>query len=218
MPNVKVFDMAAKEVGEIALSEKIFGAEVNGSVLHAAVRAYLLNQRQGTQSTKTRSEVSGGGKKPWRQKGTGRARQGSTRSPQWIHGGIALGPKPRTYRTDLNKKTKRIALFSALSDKVAENNLIVVDEIKLDTYKTATIAKMFKAFGFRKENGKDAKALVVLPEADKFVVGSVRNIAAATATLYSTINVYDVVNAEKLVITKAAVEKLTAVYDKEDQD
>ncbi len=218
MPNVKVFDMAGKEVGEIALSEKIFGAEVNGAVLHSAVRAYLLNQRQGTQSTLTRTEVSGGGRKPWRQKGTGRARQGSTRSPQWIHGGVALGPKPRTYRTDLNKKTKRVALFSALSDKVAEGNLIVLDECKLDSYKTAAMAKMFRDFGFRKENGKDAKALLVLPEADKFIVGSVRNIPTAVATLYSTINVYEVVNAEKLVITRAAVEKLTAVYDKEDQD
>lgn len=215
MPSVKVFDMAGKEVGEIALSEKIFGAEVNGAVLHSAVRAYLLNQRQGTQSTKTRSEVSGGGKKPWRQKGTGRARQGSTRSPQWIHGGIALGPKPRTYRTDLNKKAKRVALFSALSDKVAEGNLIVLDDCKAEGYKTSVFAKMFRALGFRKENGKDAKALLVLPEADKFIVGSVRNIPTAVATLYSTINVYEVVNAEKLVITKSAVEKLTEVYDKE---
>ena len=217
MPNVKVVDMAGKEVGEIALSEKLFGAEVNGPVLHAAVRAYLLNQRQGTQSTLTRSEVSGGGKKPWRQKGTGRARQGSTRSPQWIHGGIALGPKPRTYRTDLNKKTKRVALFSALSDKVAENNLVVLDECTLDTYKTAAMAKMFRDLGFRKENGKDSKALLVLPEVNKFVVGSCRNLPTVVTTLSSTINVYEIVNAEKLVITKAAVEALTAVYDKEDQ-
>ena len=217
MPNVKVFDMAGKEVGAIDLSEKIFGAEVNGSVLHAAVRAYLLNQRQGTQSTLTRSEVSGGGKKPWRQKGTGRARQGSTRSPQWIHGGIALGPKPRTYRTDLNKKAKRVALFSALSDKVAEGNLIVLEDCKLESYKTATMAKMFRDFGFRKENGKDSKALLVLPEADKYIVGSCRNLPTVVTTLYSTINVYEIVNAEKLVITKSAVEALTAVYDKEEQ-
>ena len=125
MPNVKVYDMAGKEVGEITLSDVIFGAEVNGAVLHAAVRAYLMNQRQGTQSTLTRTEVSGGGRKPWRQKGTGRARQGSTRSPQWTHGGIALGPKPRDYRTDMNKKTKRVALYSALSAKVAASDLVV---------------------------------------------------------------------------------------------
>jgi len=218
MPNVKVFDMAGQEVGEIALSEKIFGAEVNAPVLHSAIRAYLLNQRQGTQSTKTRSEVSGGGRKPWRQKGTGRARQGSTRSPQWIHGGIALGPKPRTYRTDLNKKAKRVALFSALSDKVAEGNLVVLDKCEMTEYKTSVIVKMFRALGFKKENGKDAKTLLVLPEADKYVVGSVRNIPTAVATLFSTINTYEIVNAEKVVITKEAVEKLTAVYDKEVQD
>ena len=130
MPNVKVVDMTGKEVGEIALSDKIFGADVNGAVLHAAVRTYLMNQRQGTQSTLTRTEVSGGGKKPWRQKGTGRARQGSTRAPQWYHGGVALGPKPRDYRLDMNKKTKRVALYSALSAKVAAGDLIVVDQIK----------------------------------------------------------------------------------------
>ncbi|MCQ2427104.1 MAG: 50S ribosomal protein L4 [Clostridia bacterium] len=218
MPNVKVFDMAGKEVGEISLSEKIFGAEVNAPVLHSAIRAYLLNQRQGTQSTLTRSEVSGGGKKPWRQKGTGRARQGSTRSPQWIHGGIALGPKPRNYRTDLNKKAKRVALFSALSDKVAEGNLVVIDKCEVGEYKTSVIAKMFEALGFKKENGKAAKTLLVLPEADKFVVRSARNIPTAATTLFSTINTYEIVNADKLVITKEAVEKLTAVYDKEDQD
>ena len=130
MPNVKVVDMAGKEVGEIALSDVIFGADVNGAVLHAAVRTYLMNQRQGTQSTLTRTEVSGGGKKPWRQKGTGRARQGSTRAPQWYHGGVALGPKPRDYRIAMNKKTKRVALYSALSAKVAAGDLIVVDQIK----------------------------------------------------------------------------------------
>ena len=218
MPSVKVFDMAGKEVGEIALSEKLFGAEVNEPAVHAAVRAYLLNQRQGTQSTKTRSEVSGGGKKPWRQKGTGRARQGSTRSPQWTHGGIALGPKPRSYRTDLNKKMKRVALFSALSDKVAEGSLIVLDECRLEGYKTATMVRMFSDLGLKKENGRENKVLLVLPESDKFVVGSVRNIPTAATTLYSTINVYEIVNAEKLVITREAVEKLTQVYDKEVQD
>ena len=151
MPNIKVVDMTGKEVGEMTLSDVIFGAEVNKAVLHAAVRAYLMNQRQGTQSTLTRTEVSGGGKKPWRQKGTGRARQGSTRAPQWTHGGVALGPKPRDYRLALNKKTKRVALFSALSAKVAAGELIIVDEIKLETYKTAEMAKMLTALGCQKE-------------------------------------------------------------------
>ncbi|MBO5897618.1 MAG: 50S ribosomal protein L4, partial [Clostridia bacterium] len=135
MPIVKVMDMTGKEVGEITLSDVIFGAEINGAVLHAAVRTYLMNQRQGTQSTLTRTEVSGGGKKPWRQKGTGRARQGSTRAPQWTHGGVALGPKPRDYRLSMNKKARRAALYSALSAKVAEGNLIVVDDIKCAEYK-----------------------------------------------------------------------------------
>ena len=142
MPNVKVVNMAGKEVGEIALNDALFGVEVNATALHTVVRAYLMNQRQGTQSTLTRTEVSGGGRKPWRQKGTGRARQGSTRAPQWTHGGIALGPKPRSYRTELNKKTKRVALFSALSAKVAAGELIIVDEIKMEAYKTAEMVKM----------------------------------------------------------------------------
>ena len=235
MPNIKVMDMTGKEVGEIALSDVIFGAEVNEAVLHAAVRTYLMNQRQGTQSTLTRTEVSGGGKKPWRQKGTGRARQGSTRSPQWTHGGIALGPKPRDYRIALNKKQKRIALFSALSAKFAAGEIIVVDDIKLESYKTAEIVKMLKALGCEKEvtktykvttvNGDEVikdkktrtavvaqKALVVLDTADKMVVKSCANIPTAQTTMYSTINVYEVLNAEKVVLTKAAVEKLQEVY------
>ena len=231
MPNIKVLDMTGKEVGEMSLSEKLFGAEVNASVLHAAVRAFMLNQRQGTQSTLTRTEVSGGGKKPWRQKGTGRARQGSTRAPQWVHGGIALGPKPRTYRTELNKKTKRVALFSALSDKAANGNLIILDECKLDSYKTSEMVKMFAALGLQKEVEKKykegtkeesviktrtetvaCKTLLVLPEVDRVVVKSCANITTAATTLYSTINVYEILNAEKLVITKAAVEKLEEVY------
>ena len=206
MPNVKVFDMAGKEVGEIALSDVIFGAEIKGAVLHAAVRTYLMNQRQGTQSTLTRSEVSGGGKKPWRQKGTGRARQGSTRSPQWTHGGIALGPKPRDYRIAMNKKTKRVALYSALSAKVAEGNLIVVDDIKCAEYKTKTIVNMLGALGAEK------KSLIVLPEVDNLVVKSSANIPGVVTTLYSTINVYDILNAEKLIVSKAAVEKLEEVF------
>ena len=235
MPNMKVMDMTGAEVGEIMLSDEIFGAKINTAVLHAAVRAYLMNQRQGTQSTLTRTEVSGGGKKPWRQKGTGRARQGSTRAPQWTHGGIALGPKPRDYRLSMNKKQKRVALFSALSSKVAAGELIVVDEIKLDTFKTAEIAKMLKALGCQKEvtknykvttvNGDEVvrekktrtaivpeKALVVLPEVDKLVIKSCANIPGVETTLYSTINIYEVLKAEKVIMTRAAIEKLEEVY------
>ncbi len=206
MPNVKVFDMAGKEVGEITLSDVMFGAEVNAAVLHAAVRAFLMNQRQGTQSTLTRSEVSGGGKKPWRQKGTGRARQGSTRSPQWTHGGIALGPKPRDYRVGMNKKTKRVALYSALSAKVAANELIVVDDIKCASYSTKTVVNMLNALG------ADRKALIVLPEVDNFVVKSAANIPGVKTTLAHTINVYDILNANKLVVSKAAIARLEEVF------
>ena len=206
MPNVKVMDMAGKEVGEITLSDVIFGADVNEAVLHAAVRAYLLNQRQGTQSTLTRGEVSGGGKKPWRQKGTGRARQGSTRSPQWTHGGIALGPKPRSYRTGMNKKTKRAALYGALSAKVAAGDLIVVDEIKCESFSTKTMVAMLNALG------ADRKALVVLPEVDRFVVKSCANIPGIQTALYNTINVYDILNADKFIVSKAAVAMLEEVY------
>ena len=206
MPNVKVVNMAGKEVGEITLSDVIFGAEVNEAVLHAAVRAFLMNQRQGTQSTLTRSEVSGGGKKPWRQKGTGRARQGSTRSPQWTHGGIALGPKPRDYHVDMNKKTKRVALYSALSAKVASGDLIVVDDIKCEGYSTKTVVNMLNALG------ADRKALIVLPEVDSFVVKSAANIPGVKTTLAHTINVYDILNANKFVVSKAAVAKLEEVF------
>lgn len=206
MPNVKVMDMAGKNVGEITLSDVIFGADVNEAVLHAAVRAYLLNQRQGTQSTLTRGEVSGGGKKPWRQKGTGRARQGSTRSPQWTHGGIALGPKPRSYRTGMNKKTKRVALYSALSAKVAAGDLIVIDEIKCDNYSTKTMVNMLNAVG------SDRKALVVLPAIDAKVIKSCANIAGVQTALYNTINVYDILNADKFIIAKEAVKMLEEVY------
>ena len=235
MPVVKIVNMSGAEVGELTLSDVLFGADVNGAVLHAAVRTYLMNQRQGTQSTLTRTEVSGGGKKPWRQKGTGRARQGSTRAPQWTHGGVALGPKPRDYRLAMNKKTKRVALFSALSAKVAAGELIIVDEITLDAYKTAEMVKMLKALGCQKEVTKNykvttvqgdevikerktrtavvaEKALVVLPEVNSFVVKSCANIPGVETTLYSTINVYDVLNAEKVIMTRAAVEKLEEVY------
>ena len=206
MPNVKVVNMAGKEVGEITLSDVIFGAEVNEAVLHAAVRAFLMNQRQGTQSTLTRSEVSGGGRKPWRQKGTGRARQGSTRSPQWTHGGIALGPKPRDYHVAMNKKTKRVALYSALSAKVAAGDLIVVDDIKVEGYKTKTIVNMLNALG------ADRKALIVLDAVDNYVVKSAANIPGVKTTLANTINVYDILNANKFVVSKAAVAKLEEVF------
>ena len=204
--NVKVFNMAGQEVGTMVLADSVFGAEINAAVLHAAVRAYLLNQRQGTQSTLTRTEVSGGGRKPWRQKGTGRARQGSTRSPQWTHGGIALGPKPRSYRTDMNKKTKRVALFSALSAKVAEGKLIIVDDITCTEYKTKTMVNMLKALGV------DNRALVVLDAVNPFTVKSCANIERVETTLATTINVYEILKADKMVITAAAVKKLEEVY------
>ena len=206
MPNIKVVNMAGKEVGEIALSEKVFGAEVNEAVLHTAVRAYLMNQRQGTQSTLTRTEVSGGGKKPWKQKGTGHARQGSTRSPQWVHGGIALGPKPRSYRVNLNKGLKRAALFSALSSKVAESEMVVVDAITATEYKTKAMVSMLSAIGAGK------KALVVLPEVNEFVIKSCANIEGVKTTQWNTINVYDILNCNTLVVAQDAVAKIEEVY------
>ena len=207
MANINVYNMAGEVVGTMELSDVLFGAEkVNEAVLHAAVRAYLLNQRQGTQSTLTRSEVSGGGKKPWRQKGTGRARQGSTRSPQWTHGGIALGPKPRSYRTNLNKKQKRVALISALTDKFNNGKIVVVDDIALDTYKTKTMVNMLSALGAGK------KSLVVLPEVNNFVIKSCNNIPGVKTSLYNTINVYDILNADTFVVTVAAVKMLEEVY------
>jgi len=206
MPNIKGVDMAGKEVGEIALSEKVFGAEVNGAVLHTVIRAYLLNQRQGTQSTLTRTEVSGGGKKPWKQKGTGHARQGSTRAPQWTHGGVALGPKPRSYRVNLNKKVKQAALFSAFSSKVEAGELIVVDAIKTDAYKTKTMVSMLDAIGAGK------KSLIILPEVDQLVVKSCDNIPGVKTTVTCAINAYDILNCNTLVIAKEAVEKIEEVY------
>ena len=206
MPNMKVFDMAGKEVGEITLSDAVFGAEVKSAVLHTAVRAYLMNQRQGTQSTLTRTEVSGGGRKPWKQKGTGHARQGSTRAPQWTHGGVALGPKPRSYRVTLNKKVKRAALCGALSSKVAAGELIVVDSISMSEYKTKTMVAMLEALGAEK------KPLIVLPAVSEYVVKSCDNIPGAKTTLSSSLNVYDVLNSGKIVIDKSAVEKIEEVY------
>ena len=198
--------MAGKEVGEIELSDVIFGAEVNATLLHTAVRAYLMNQRQGTQSTLTRSEVSGGGRKPWKQKGTGHARQGSTRSPQWTHGGIALGPKPRSYRVSLNKQTKKAAMFSALSSKVAANEMIVIDAITATEYKTKAMTAMLTAIGAAK------KSLVVLPEVNSFVIKSCANIEGVKSTQWNTINVYDILNCDTLIVAKDAVAKIEEVY------
>ena len=206
MANLKVLNMAGAEVGTIELADSVFAIEVNAAVLHAAVRAYLLNQRQGTQSTLTRTEVSGGGRKPWRQKGTGRARQGSTRSPQWTHGGVALGPKPRSYRTDLNKKVKRLAMKSALSSKVLADELVVVNEIVATEYKTAVMAKMLKALGAEK------KALVVLAEKNDMVIKSLSNIAGVKIAYVNTLNVYDILNCNKLVVVEAAAKKIEEVY------
>ena len=206
MPNIKVMDMTGKEVGEMMLSDVIFGAEVNEAVLHAAVRAYLMNQRQGTQSALTRTEVSGGGKKPWRQKGTGRARQGSTRSPQWYHGGVALGPKPRLYKIAMNKKTKKLAMISALSSKVASGEMIVVDQIATDAFKTKTMVSMLSAIG------AEGKALVVLANNDEKTVKSFANIPGVKTAQFNTLNVYDVLNCGKLVIAEEAVKKIEEVY------
>ena len=206
MPNMKVVNMAGKEVGEIALSSKVFGAEVNEAVLHTAVRAYLMNQRQGTQSTLTRTEVSGGGRKPWKQKGTGHARQGSTRAPQWTHGGVALGPKPRSYRVTLNKNVKRVALFSALSSKVLAGEMIVVDNITATEYKTKAMTAMLTALGTAK------KTLIVLPEVNSFVIKSCANIEGVKTTQWNTINVYDILNCDSFVVAKDAVTKIEEVY------
>ncbi|MBR2885309.1 MAG: 50S ribosomal protein L4 [Clostridia bacterium] len=206
MPNVAVLNMAGANVGEITLSDAIFGIEPNAVVMHAAVVNYLANQRQGTQSTLTRTEVSGGGKKPWRQKGTGHARQGSTRAPQWRHGGIVHAPKPRDYSYSLNKKVRRLALKSALSDKVLSNALIVLDELKLETYKTKVVADCFKAIGAAK------KTLVILENNDAFAVKSLANIKGVKSAQINTINTYDIINADTLVIVKGAVAKLEEVY------
>ena len=206
MPNVAVLNMAGENVGKITLSDAIFGIKPNAVVMHAAVVNYLANQRQGTQSTLTRTEVSGGGKKPWRQKGTGHARQGSTRAPQWRHGGVVHAPKPRDYSYSLNKKVRRLALKSALSDKVLSNSLIVLDELKLDTYKTKVVADCLSAIGAGK------KTLIVLENNDAFAVKSIANIKGAKSAQINTINTYDIINADTLVIVKGAVAKLEEVY------
>ena len=206
MPKVTVYDMTGKSVGEMNLSDAVFGIEPNTAVMHAAVVNYLANQRQGTQSTLTRSEVRGGGRKPWRQKGTGHASQGSTRSPQWTHGGIALGPKPRDYSYSLNRKVKRLAIKSAFSSKAIDNDIIVVDSITVEGYKTKPVVEMLKALGVEK------KALIVMPEKNEQFIKSAANIPGVKTALVNTLNVYDVLNGGKFIIAKDAVAQLEEVY------
>ena len=206
MPNVSVFDVNGKKVSDLELAESIFGIEPNTSAMHLCVVAYLANQRQGTQSTLTRSEVSGGGKKPWRQKGSGRARQGSTRSPQWYHGGIAHGPKPRDYYLGVNKKVRRLAMKSALSAKVADGEMIVLDSLELEAIKTKEVVKVLSAL----ETGK--KTLIVLPEKNDIIYRSARNIAGVKVSLVNTLNVYDILNCNSIVVLKDAVAKIEEVY------
>ena len=206
MSTIKVLNMAGAEVGTVELSDGIFGIEPNEAVVHEVVKNHLANCRQGTQSALTRAEVSGGGKKPWRQKGTGHARQGSTRAPQWTHGGIVFAPKPREYRYTLNKKVKRLAMKSALSSKVRDNEMIVIDQISADSYKTKTIADMLKAVGSEK------KALIVLNTVDEKVIASARNIPGVKTAQVNTLNVYDILGADKFIVVKDAVAKIEEVY------
>ena len=206
MAKANVFNMAGQQVGEIELSEAVFGVEPNQAVVHEVVKNHLANCRQGTQSALTRAEVSGGGKKPWRQKGTGHARQGSTRAPQWTHGGIVFAPKPRDYSYVLNKKVKRLALKSVLSAKVAEGKLIVIDSIKMDAIKTADFRKFLNAVNC------DGKAVVVTPAVDTVVVKSARNIPGVLTTPANNLNVYDIINAQYLVADQAALAKIEEVY------
>ena len=206
MAKVSVFDMTGNQVSETELSDAVFGITPNEAVMHAMVVNYLANQRQGTQSTLTRTEVSGGGRKPWRQKGTGHARQGSIRAPQWYHGGVALGPKPRDYRYALNKKVRRLAMKSALSSKVLENNIIVLDALTVDSYKTKTIVAMLKALNV------EGKALIVTAEADKKVIKSAANIPGVKTAVVNTLNVYDILNYDKFIVVKNAVGQIEEVY------
>ena len=206
MSTVSVFDMTGKETGTMELADSVFGIEPNAVVMHAAVVNYLANQRQGTQSTLTRAEVRGGGKMPWRQKGTGHARQGSTRAPQWTHGGIALGPKPRDYSYALPKKVRRLALKSAFSAKVAAGDMLVLESLSLETYRTKAIAEMLRALGAEK------KVLLVLPENDQVLVRSARNIPGVKTAQVSTLNTYDVINADKFIVVKDAVARIEEVY------
>ena len=205
MPKTTLYNIKAEKVGEIELSDAIFGIEANKEAMHTMVVNYLANQRQGTQSTKTRTEVRGGGRKPWRQKGTGRARQGSIRAPQWTGGGVALGPKPRSYRFTVNKKLRRLAFKSALSTKVAANEIIVIDELKLDTFKTKEMAAILKAF-------EADNALVVTAGKDDNVVRSAANIPGIETSMAENLNVYDVLKHSKFIVTKDAVSKIEEVY------
>lgn len=206
MPTVAVLDMAGKEVEKMDLAETVFGIEPNKKVMHDMVVNHLANLRQGTQSAKTRAEVSGGGKKPWRQKGTGHARQGSTRSPQWRHGGIVFAPKPRDYSYSLNKKVRRLAIKSALSSKVLDSDMVVLDSIALDSYKTKTIAAMLSAIG------SDKKTLIVLPSVDDKIIASSRNIPGVKTAVVNTLNVYDILDADKFIVVKDAVAQIEEVY------
>ncbi len=206
MSQIAVFDMAGKKVTDTELNDAIFGIKPNKAILHAMVVNYLANQRQGTQSTLTRTEVSGGGRKPWRQKGTGHARQGSIRAPQWVHGGIALGPKPRDYSYSLNKKEKRLGMKSALSVKVADSNMVVVDSIKTDEFKTKTMVEMLKALNVQ------GKALIVTADADAKVVKSVSNIPGVKTATVNTLCVYDILNYDKFIVSSDAVKKIEEVY------
>ncbi len=205
MPSVALYNIAGKEIGKLELSDGIFGQEVNKAVLHTVVRAYLANQRQGTQSTLTRAEVSGGGIKPWKQKGSGRARQGSTRSPQWRHGGVVFAPKPRDYRLDVNKKVRRIAMKSALSSKVQDGAILVFDTLDIAAPKTKEMIKVLDAV-----NAK--KALIVLPEKDEIVERAAGNIPNVKTTLVSTLSVYEILKYDMLILTKDAVAKIEEVY------
>ncbi len=206
MPNVAVVDNKGTKVGDITLSDTVFGIEPNTAVMHRAVVRYLANQRQGTQSALTRSEVSGGGKKPWRQKGTGHARQGSTRSPQWTHGGVVFAPKPRDYSVAMNKKERRLAMKSAFSAKAKDEEIIVLDTFALEEYKTKLVSDTLTAIG------ADDKVLIVLPAVDAKVIKSARNIPGVKTAQVSELNVYDMLNADKLVIVKDAVSKIEEVY------
>ena len=198
--------MNGKKVSDLALAESVFGIEPNSYAMHLCVVNYLANQRQGTQSTRTRSEVSGGGKKPWKQKGTGRARQGSTRAPQWTHGGIAHGPKPREYGFSINKKVRRLAMKSAFSSKVAAEELVVLDDLKLDAIKTKEVVKVLTAL----ETGK--KVLLVLPENNEVLYRSARNIAGVKVSTVNTLNVYDILNCDTMLVLKDSVAKIEEVY------
>ncbi len=206
MPTIDVYNVEGKKVSTVDLKEEIFGIEPNEAIVHSVLINFLANQRQGTQSTKTRSEVSGGGRKPWRQKGTGRARQGSIRAPQWIKGGIALGPKPRKYTYKINKKEKRLAIKSVLSSKVLENQLVVIDELPFKDIKTKQMVRALE------KNKVEGKTLIMLPEKNEAVQKSARNIEGVKTTLVNTINVYDLLKYNKLVITLDTVKKLEEVY------